>query len=126
MEDLQHIRKRRVAAVLSHLAVYVVLVAGIFGSGDKLRVTVTLQKGTPSHWGVSRAGEKLDLPFALTLDEFLMEEYAPKLYVLDSMTERSSREFLSVEEVGAQATIEGWELSAVENLDMAGHMHESE
>ena len=126
MEDLQHIRKRRVAAVLSHLAVFVVLVAGIFGSGDKLRVTVTLQKGTPSHWGVSRAGEKVDLPFVLTLDEFRMEEYAPKLYVLDAKTERSSREFLSVEEVGAQATIEGWQLTAVENLDMAGHMPESE
>ncbi len=126
MEDLQHIRKRRVAAVLSHAAVFVVLVAGIFGSGDKLRVSVTLQKGQPSHWGISREGEQVDLPFVLTLDEFRMEEYAPKLYVLDAMTEQSSRDFLSVEQAGDEATIDGWHLTAVENLDMAGHMPDSD
>ena len=126
MEDLQHIRKRRVAAVLSHAAVFVVLVAGIFGSGDKLRVSVTLQKGQPAHWGVSREGEQVDLPFVLTLDEFRMEEYAPKLYVLDAMTEQSSRDVLSVEQVGDEATIDGWHLTAVENLDMAGHMPDSD
>ncbi len=126
MEDLQHIRKRRVAAVLSHAAVFVVLVSGIFGSGDKLRVSVTLQKGQPSHWGISREGEQVDLPFVLTLDEFRMEEYAPKLYVLDAMTEQSSRDFLSVEQAGDEATIDGWHLTAVENLDMAGHMPDSD
>ena len=118
MEDLSHIRHRRVAAVLSHLAVFVVLVAGIFGSGDKLRVTVTTQRGQATHWGVSRNGEQVELPFVLTLDEFRMEEYAPKLYVLDAMNQTSSREFLSVEEVGAQATIDGWQLTAVESLDI--------
>ena len=126
MEDLTHLRQRRVAAVLSHFAVFVVLVAGIFGSGDKLRVTVSLNEGQPSHWGISRAGEPVELPFVLTLKDFAMEEYAPKLYVLDAMTERSSREFLSVEEVGSQTTIEGWHLTAVENLDMAGHMPDSD
>lgn len=126
MEDLQHIRKRRVAAVLSHAAVFVGLVSGIFGSGDKLRVSVTLQKGQPSHWGISREGEQVDLPFVLTLDEFRMEEYAPKLYVLDAMTEQSSRDFLSVEQAGDKATIDGWHLTVVENLDMAGYMPDSE
>ena len=114
------------AAVLSHAAVFVVLVAGIFGSGDKLRVSVTLQKGQPSHWGISREGEQVDLPFVLTLDEFRMEEYAPKLYILDAMTEQSSRDFLSVEQAGDKATIDGWHLTAVENLDMAGHMPDSD
>ena len=79
LEDLSHIRQRRVAAVLSHLAVFVILVAGIFGSGDKLRVTVTTQEGTSTHWGVSRDGKQVELPFVLTLEEFSMEEYAPKL-----------------------------------------------
>ena len=126
MEDLAHIRQRRVAAVLSHLAVFVVLVAGIFGSGDKLRVTVTTQRGQATHWGVSRSGEQVELPFVLTLDEFRMEEYAPKLYVLDAMHQTSSREFLSVEEKGAQATIDGWMLTATQSLDMAGRMPDSD
>ena len=126
MEDLQHIRKRRVAAVLSHLAVFVVLVAGIFGSGDKLRVTVTLQKGTPSHWGVSREGEKVDMPFVLTLDEFRMEEYPAKLYVLDSKTQESSAEFLLAEGVGSEAEVDGWRLRVKQTIDMAARMPESD
>ena len=48
IEDIRHLRHRRLAAVLSHLAVFVVLVAGIFGSGDKLRVSITTQLDNPS------------------------------------------------------------------------------
>ena len=124
MEDLRHLRKRRVAAVMSHLAVFVVLVAGIFGSGDKLRVSVNTHLDKPTYVGVDRAGKPTELPFAVTLKEFKMDEYPPKLYLLNTATETSSRDFLSVEEVGATTTIDGWELSAVQYLDMAGRMPE--
>ncbi len=124
MDDLHHLRNRRVAAVMSHLAVFVVLVAGIFGSGDKLRVSVTTQLDRPVHMGVDRAGNPVQLPFTLTLKEFSMDEYPPKLYVLNTATEISSRDFLSVEEVGATAIVDGWELTAVESLDKAGRIPE--
>ena len=124
MEDLHHLRKRRVAAVMSHLAVFVVLVAGIFGSGDKLRVSVNTHLDKPTYVGVDRAGKPTELRFAVTLKEFKMDEYSPKLYLLNTATETSSRDFLSVEEVGATTIIDGWELSAVQYLDMAGRMPE--
>ena len=122
IEDIRHLRHRRLAAVLSHLAVFVVLVAGIFGSGDKLRVSITTQLDKPVYVGVDSAGERVELPFSLTLKEFTMDEYPAKLYVLNSSNQSSSREFLSVEQVGATAVIEGWELTALQSLDMAGHM----
>ena len=124
MDDLHHLRRRRVAAVMSHLAVFVVLVAGIFGSGDKLRVSITTQLDKAVHVGLDRAGRQTQLPFAVTLKEFLMDEYPPKLYILNTATETSSRDFLSVEEVGATAVVDGWELTAVQYLDMAGRMPE--
>ncbi len=124
MDDLHHLRKRRVAAVLSHLAVFVVLVAGIFGSGDKLRVSVNAQLDKPMHMGVSRDGKPVQLPFAITLKEFTMDEYPPKLYILNTATETSSRDFLSVEEVGSTMVVDGWELTAMQYIDMAGRMPE--
>ena len=124
MDDLHHLRKRRVAAVMSHLAVFVILVAGIFGSGDKLRVSVTTQLDKPVHMGVDREGQPTQLPFAITLKEFKMDEYPPKLYILNVATETSSRDFLSVEEIGASAVVDGWELTAKQYLDMAGRMPE--
>ena len=126
MDDLHHIRKRRVAAVMSHLAVFVVLVAGIFGSGDKVRVSVNTQLNKPVHMGVDRAGKPTQLPFAITLKEFKMDEYPPKLYLLNTATQTSSRDFLSVEEVGASMIVDGWELTAEQYIDMAGRMPESD
>ena len=126
MDDLHHIRKRRVAAVMSHLAVFVVLVAGIFGSGDKVRVSVNTQLNKPVHMGVDRAGKPTQLPFAITLKEFKMDEYPPKLYLLNTATQTSLRDFLPVEEVGASMVVDGWELTAEEYIDMAGRMPESD
>ena len=124
MDDLRHLRKRRVAAVMSHLAVFVVLVAGIFGSGDKVRVSINTHLDTPVHAGFDRAGKMTQLPFEITLKEFKMEEYPPKLYVLNTATETSSRDFLLVEQEGATAVVDGWEITAEKYLDMAGRIPE--
>ena len=124
MDDLHHLRKRRVAAVMSHLAVFVVLVAGIFGSGDKVRVSINTHLDTPVHAGFDRAGNVTQLPFEITLKEFKMDEYPPKLYLLNTATETSSRDFLLVEQEGATAVIDGWEITAEKYIDMAGRIPE--
>lgn len=124
MEDLHHLRKRRVAAVMSHLAVFVVLVAGIFGSGDKVRVSINTHLDTPVHAGFDRTGNMTQLPFEITLKEFKMDEYPPKLYVLNTATETSSRDFLLVEQEGATAVVDGWEITAEKYIDMAGRIPE--
>ena len=125
VDDLHHWRQRRLAAVLSHLAVFVLLVVGVFGSGDKQRVNVTTQVGHTTHVGLTDDGEQVQLPFALTLKEFTMDEYPPKLYVLDTRTESSSMDFLSVEAEGVAADIEGWHIVAERSIDMAGRRTES-
>ena len=124
MDDLHHLRKRRVAAVMSHLAVFVVLVAGIFGSGDKVRVSINTHLDTPVHAGFDRTGNMTQLPFEITLKEFKMDEYPPKLYVLNTATETSSRDFLLVEQEGATAVVDGWEITAEKYIDMAGRIPE--
>ena len=124
MDDLHHLRKRRVAAVMSHLAVFVVLVAGIFGSGDKVRVSINTHLDTPVHAGFDRAGNVTQLPFEITLKEFKMDEYPPKLYLLNTATETSSRDFLLVEQEGATTVIDGWEITAEKYIDMAGRIPE--
>lgn len=126
MDDLHHLRQRRWAAVMSHLAVFVVLAAGIFGSGDKLRVTIRTQVDQPVYAGMDRNGRSVELPFAITLKEFSMEEYPPKLYILNTVTETSSEEFLSVEREGDEAIIDGWRIRVVQSLDMAARLSDEE
>lgn len=124
VSDIHHLRDRRVAAVLTHLGVFVLLVAGTFGSGDTVRCMVTTRVGTPVSIGRDDAGHEVRLPFALALDDFSIEEYPPKLYLLDTRRESSSREFLSVEADGAEAVIGDWRIRAEHSLDMAGRLPE--
>lgn len=124
VSDIHHIRQRRKAAVLTHLGVFVLLVAGVFGCGDTVRCMVTARVDTPVNIGRDDAGHEVTLPFALTLEDFSIEEYPPKLYILDTRRESSSREFLSVEADGSEAVIDGWRIRAEHSLDMAGHLPE--
>ena len=124
VSDIHHIRQRRKAAVLTHLGVLVLLVAGVFGCGDTVRCMVTARVDTPVNIGRDDAGHEVTLPFALTLEDFSIEEYPPKLYILDTRRENSSREFLSVEADGSEAVIDGWRIRAEHSLDMAGHLPE--
>lgn len=125
IRDLHHFRKVRLAASLSHVVVFVCLTAAMFGSADKERVTVSLALDRMTYMGQTRDGEAYELPFALTLREFKMEEYPAKLYILDTQTENSSQEFLLAESEGAEAQVGEWQLKAKHIVDMAIRMPES-
>ena len=126
VDDLHHWRQRGLAAMMSHLAVFVVLTCGMFGSADKMRVTVNAHFERPVAEGIDSKGVSQTLPFAITLKEFAMEEYPPKLYLLDTRQESSSEDFLLVEETTSEGEIDGWQLRVERVIDMAGRMPDSE
>lgn len=126
VDDLHHWRQRGLAAMMSHLAVFVVLTCGMFGSADKMRVTVNAHLERPVAEGIDSKGVSQTLPFAITLKEFAMEEYPPKLYLLDTRQESSSEDFLLVEEATSEGEIDGWQLRVERVIDMAGRMPDSE
>lgn len=120
VQDMHHWRQRRLAAIISHLAVFTILCVGTFGSAGKERVTITTSLDKAAHIGRDKAGNSMELPFAITLKEFTMEEYPAKLYILDTKTEQSSKEYLLVEEEGLTQEIDGWRVEVIKSLDMAG------
>ena len=126
VDDLHHWRQRGLAAMMSHLAVFVVLTCGMFGSADKMRITVNAHLERPAVEGIDSKGVSQTLPFAITLKEFAMEEYPPKLYLLDTRLESSSEDFLLVEETTSEGEIDGWQLRVERVIDMAGRMPDSE
>ena len=124
VDDWRWVRQRRLASVLSHTAVFIALAAAWFGSGDKLRVKMPLYLDQPAYEAVSADGRVSELPFVVTLRDFQMEEYAPKLYLYNSNVGQSSQSFLSVDEHKAQ--VEDWLLQIVEYQPMAGRMPQTE
>lgn len=71
------------AFYLNHIGLWILLFALGFGAADLKRYVMHVQEGE-TEWRVyNKAGDILDLPIAIQLNDFDMEEYPPKLAVID-------------------------------------------
>ena len=99
VEDVHRWRHRKWTAVVMHVSFFIILASAIFGSEDKVRVKVTTALDTPIGMGMTENREMYELPFVLTLKEFVLEEYPPQVYVIDGkemvMPRREVKKFLS-------------------------------
>ena len=99
VEDVHRWKQRKWPAVIMHVSFFVLLASAIFGSGEKVRVKVTTALDAPIHIGVTDDRKMYELPFTLTLKEFVLEEYPPQVIVVDGkevvMPRREVKKFLS-------------------------------
>ncbi len=120
IDDLKHIRRRKVSTVVMHAAFFVVVASAFFGSGDKVRIKVPAVLGRPVHQGVTASGRTVQLPFSMMLEDFEMDEYPPKVHLLAN--DVLSQEFVMIEKKGDAGAIGGWEIECMDYLEMAGCM----
>ncbi len=77
IEDIHHFSRHRFGVTCAHLALSVILIAGLFGSGGTVRARMEVHPGIPVHYGLDeRSGKSRKLPFELTLRRFVIDEYA--------------------------------------------------
>ena len=122
VDDVWHIRRRRQPNVLIHLSVFVVLASALFGSGDKEKVKVTLALGVPEKMGITQEGKVAELPFILTLKDFSLDEYAPRIHCYKDGT--LSPDFVAVDTVGSTGQLGEWHVECLDYLDHAGRTSE--
>ena len=122
VSGLYHLKTRRFVPTLSHLAVFLVLLGGFFGNGDKVEALVTAERDRPVAVGEDEGGQEVELPFMLNLNEFSIDEYPARLHVVDPAVGKPSADFLQADAAGAKATVEGWDLEVLESFDMAARM----
>ena len=73
--------------LVNHLGLYIALNAGVFGSGDLIRYTMELKENKIS-WVANDANNKaVVMPIALVLEDFVMDEFAPKLAIINQKGE---------------------------------------
>ncbi len=105
-------RGRNIGFLLNHLGLWIVIAGGILGSGDLQRVTMTLSDGQTVWYGTDRDGRTVELPLALELHRFHMEEYPPKMGVLDHETGgliiHGEQDLVEVER-GRRGHMSGWD-----------------
>jgi len=69
--------------LVNHLGLYIALNAGVFGSGDLIRYTMELKENKIA-WVANDANNKaVVMPIAVVLEDFVMDEFAPKLAIIN-------------------------------------------
>ncbi|QKX04027.1 hypothetical protein HN014_03610 [Aquimarina sp. TRL1] len=70
--------------ILNHLGLFMALLSGILGAGDVQRITIDTYEGKPNWIAKDIQNNPVELPFAFYLKDFLIEEYNPKLALVDN------------------------------------------
>ena len=77
------LRVRDLAFYANHLGLLLLMLAAGLGAADLRRLVMHVREGE-TEWRVfNERGDVLELPVAVTLHDFLMEEYPPKLLVIN-------------------------------------------
>ena len=83
--------RRDITFICNHLGLWILLVSAGFGAADMIRVVMHVNTGE-TQWRVySKDEDVLELPIAITLKKFTMEEYPPNLTIIDRRAESDSR-----------------------------------
>ncbi len=113
------LRRKNLGFLLNHAGLWITIAAGYLGAGDLMRLNLTVLEDQA---GTNQAVNKRDseaylLPFSVRLEDFNIENYNPKLALLDGRTgsvvaeEGKAMPFI---EKGLKTTLLNWDVEVVE------------
>lgn len=120
IHDLHHIKHQNIFTTILHLSFFVTLLASTISNGDKLRVNATADLGRHVDYGSDKNGTIHYLPFSFILINFDIDEYPPRLHIADN--DSMSSKFISIDNNGYKAELEGWSIECLQYIDMAAKM----
>lgn len=116
-------RLRDFAFVMNHLGLFLTLLFGLMASADmrRYRMQVNAESEYPEWRGINEdTGQLEDLPLALDLRSFEIEEYPPKLMMISNSEGKplplARPQHLAIERVPVSAEINGWQVEVLEYL----------
>ena len=120
---------RDIGFYLNHLGLFIALLGGILGSADMERLTMTIREAEVEWRGNLKTGEIKELPLAIQLDTFMIEEYEPKLVIIENGTGKmlpaSRPESYMFEGIGKSTQLAGVTLEITDYLPHAAIFRDS-
>lgn len=98
------LKVKRIPFLLNHLGLFIALLGGVLGSADLQKLQLTAQMGMPEWRAVDSDGNLHELPIAVELKDFTIDEYPPKILVADN-------------ETGVAASSEKWSIEILQILE---------
>ena len=114
---------RRLSFLLNHIGLFVALIAATLGNADMQRLKMTTRMGNAEWRATDDKGQLIELPLAIELKDFTIDEYPPKLMLIDNETGRTlpekSPEHVLLEEGVTKGTLQNWQLTIEQSIPMA-------
>lgn len=114
---------RDIGFYLNHLGLFIALLGGLIGSADLTRLTMSVSEGQVEWRGSDRSGRIRDLSIAVQLDSFKIEEYEPRLVVIETANGRmlpiSKPDNYMFEKVGKTIQLAGFTVEITDYLPNA-------
>lgn len=113
--------------ILNHLGLYCFLTFALVSGGNMKRYTMALTQDEVEWRAVSQSSDEMvELPIALELKHFTLDEYPPKLMFLDGLSSKVLPEgmpdMIHIEEVPTNGKLLDWEVGVEELLPLAAPM----
>jgi len=83
---LTHLSWRDIPFFLNHVGLLMVIVCGTLGSADMQRLRMTVGMESPEWRAINERGEVKELPIAVQLEQFIIEEYPAKVFLANHKT----------------------------------------
>lgn len=113
----------RLSFLLNHIGLFVALIAATLGNADMQRLQMTIRVGNAEWRATDDKGHMIELPLAIELKDFTIDEYPPKLMLIDNETGRTLPEkspvHLLLEEGVSGGDLQDWQLTIEQSIPMA-------
>ena len=86
LKRLSRLKWRDTGFLLNHAGLFIAVFTAFLGSSDLQRIKLTANLNAPEWRAIKENNEIIELPLAIELKSFTIDEYPPKLMLLDNMT----------------------------------------
>lgn len=124
--SIKHLVAFRMAGIpflLNHLGLFIALVAATLGSVDMKRLTMNTRIGQVEWRATDADGRLHELPLAIELVNFSIDEYPPKLMLIDNSTGKAlpsdSPEHLMLEDGIKTGRLDRWNIEILDKIELA-------
>lgn len=123
LRRLSHFRWRDLPFHLNHIGLFLALTGAILGNADMKRLKMTTTAGKAEWRAFDEQNRIVELPLAIELHDFTIDEYPPKLMLIDNESGQAlpagKPENLLIEDEFKAGKLGGWEISVTQQLPMA-------
>ena len=124
---LKHFRwEKDIPFVLNHVGLFLTLLTAVLGSADMHRYQMIVGLDTPEWRATDEDGKMVEMDMAIELNSFTIDEYPPKLMIIDNESGKTlpekQPESIMIDKEHTKGKLLDWEITASRIIESAAPM----